>query len=74
MKLKSLYEDARREDELAVTCYRTANWDSFRVCIARRNALIDAIFLHPKNLYTRLAIMCRVISGLSGKEEELKAA
>lgn len=74
MKLKKLYAEARREGDLARACYQTANWDSHKVCIARRNALMDAIFTHPKNIYSYIAIMCRVIDGLSGNENQLKAA
>lgn len=74
MKLERLYEMAHEEAELARAAYHMADWDAHRAVIQRRNAIIDAIFVHPKNIYAYVAIMCRVIPGLSGSEHKLKAA
>lgn len=73
MNIEKLYEIARLEDDLAKACYQQSLWEEHRTCVLRRNAFMALIYQHPDNVHTKAAINCRVISGLSGKENELKA-
>jgi hypothetical protein len=72
VKLKKLYAQARKYDAMALSLYHSGDWQSFHAIIALRNAFMEVITAHPKNPHTRLAVMCRVISGLSGREDEVK--
>lgn len=74
MRLERLYVMAHEESELAQAAYQMADWQAHHAIIQRRNAIMDAIFVHPKNVYSYVAIMCRIIPGLSGSEHQLKAA
>ena len=72
MKLKKLYKLARQEDEIAISLLQHNMLDNHSAIIARRNALMDAIYVHPENKFSRRAISSQIITGLSGNEDELK--
>lgn len=52
---------------------RETKWARFSQIINWRNMLMRQIADHPDNPYSYRAIMSRVITGLSGGENELKA-
>jgi hypothetical protein len=70
--LDRLCELAREADRDALALYRRSSWGDFSEVIRWRNALMRMIFEHPDNPYSYMAIMCWTISGLSGREHELK--
>jgi hypothetical protein len=69
--LKRLWRMCRDEEALATIAYRH-RLDEVHECCRRRNLLMDAIFHHPDNIYSRGAISSRIIHGLSGHEDRLK--
>ena len=72
MKLKKLYRMARAEQGVLRLLWDGNNLEHHSEIVRRRDAIMDAIFAHPDNVYSRAAISCQIIDGLSGAENELK--
>ncbi len=70
--LKRLYRMAREEADISKLLWKNGLPEPHSTIIARRDAIMDAIYAHPDNRYTRRAISCQIIDGLSGYENELK--
>ncbi len=72
IKYKRLWKMAREEQALARAAYPLDMMDVHSAVCKRRDLLIEMIARHPKCIYTKLAVMCQIIDGLSGNERELK--
>jgi hypothetical protein len=70
--LDRLWELAREADRDCLRLYHRSAWVEFHKIILWRNAVMRMIFEHPANPYSYMAVLCRTISGLSGREDELK--
>lgn len=70
--LDRMWQVAFQADREGGCSWREGNWPAFHTAIYFRNIMMDHIFAHPDNIFSREAIMCRVIAGLSGSEDQLK--